>query len=59
LPLEEQSGLSFAAKKGLHHACGHDGHMAVMLSTISIISRERADLKKKVVFCFQPGEEGK
>ena len=58
LPFKEESKLPFSADNGLHHACGHDGHMAVMLSAAKLISKERAFLKKKVVFCFQPGEEG-
>lgn len=33
--------------------------MAVMLSTVRIVARERSCLNKKVTFCFQPGEEGK
>ena len=33
--------------------------MAVMLSAAKIIASERARLQKKVVFCFQPGEEGR
>jgi len=33
--------------------------MAAMISTIHIVARERAHLRKRVLFCFQPGEEGK
>ena len=33
--------------------------MAALLSAAKIIAENRANLKKKVVFCFQPGEEGK
>jgi amidohydrolase len=59
LSFPEQSCLPFSSDNGLHHACGHDGHMAAMISTIKIVARERAELRKRILFCFQPGEEGK
>jgi amidohydrolase len=34
LPVEEQTGLPFSSEhKGLMHACGHDAHMAMMLTS--------------------------
>jgi amidohydrolase len=39
------------------HACGHDGHTAVLLSVARILSERRADLRGRVVFVFQPAEE--
>lgn len=33
--------------------------MAIMLSVAKLVASERAFLSKKIVFCFQPGEEGK
>jgi amidohydrolase len=40
------------------HACGHDGHMAILLSAARELSRRRAEVPGTLVFCFQPGEEG-
>ena len=39
------------------HACGHDGHTAVLLSVARILSERQADLRGRVVFVFQPAEE--
>jgi amidohydrolase len=39
------------------HACGHDGHAAVLLSTAKILSGRKDDLSGKLVFVFQPAEE--
>lgn len=38
LAWEEKSGEHFSSKNGLHHACGHDAHMAVMLMTCKKIA---------------------
>ena len=42
----------------MHHACGHDAHTAMLLCAISEISKRREELKRTIIFCFQPGEEG-
>jgi amidohydrolase len=39
------------------HACGHDGHTAILLSTAAILSSHRAEIKGNVKFIFQPAEE--
>lgn len=58
LPVDEETGVSFASKhRGQMHACGHDGHMAMMLGFASYVS-SMDDLKKSVVMIFQPAEEG-
>ena len=44
-------------KPGLMHACGHDGHMTMLLAAAQYLAAHR-DFKGKVVFIFQPGEEG-
>ncbi|MGL4977167.1 MAG: M20 metallopeptidase family protein [Cetobacterium sp.] len=62
LPLKEESHNQFKSKiDGLMHACGHDGHAAMLLTFIQEIKRNLSDgatLKKSLVFVFQAGEEG-
>jgi amidohydrolase len=64
LPLTEKTGLEFASKHvGVHHACGHDGHTAMLLTVAeSLATWLNADdshrLKLGVVLLFQPAEEG-
>jgi amidohydrolase len=67
LPLEESTGLPFASKQtGLHqgqtvpvaHACGHDGHTALLMGTAEILSRMKSRLRGSVKFIFQGAEEG-
>jgi metal-dependent amidase/aminoacylase/carboxypeptidase family protein len=59
LPLKEDSKLPYASTNGLHHACGHDAHTTILLMAAKIIVANKEKLRKKVTFCFQPGEEGK
>jgi hippurate hydrolase len=59
LPLQEDTGLAFASEvKGAMHACGHDSHVAMLLSAARLLAARRASLAGRVVFMFQPGEEG-
>lgn len=58
LPLEEETGLPFASKNGMMHACGHDGHTAMMLATTRLIKERESELKGCVKIIFQPDEEG-
>ena len=48
--------LSFK-NKGCMHACGHDGHTAILLGVAEIVHEHRHLLKGNVVFIFQYGEE--
>lgn len=58
LPVQEQTGLPFASQTpGVMHACGHDGHTAVLLLAAKLLSRRRDQLAGKLVFLFQPNEE--
>lgn len=58
LPITEETGLEFASQTpGVMHACGHDVHTAVLLSTARALKAIQADLPGRVVFLFQPGEE--
>ena len=43
---------------GRMHACGHDGHMSILLTFCRYLSTKRDQLKQNIVFLFQPGEEG-
>ena len=59
LPMPEDTDLDFAStNKGVMHACGHDAHTAMLASAARVLSERRAELKGRVVFMFQPGEEG-
>lgn len=59
LPLQEDTGLPFASEvAGAMHACGHDTHVAMLLSAARMLAARRASLAGRVVFMFQPGEEG-
>lgn len=59
LPLREDSGLEFASEvDGTMHACGHDTHTAMLVSAARLLTSRRDALAGKVVFMFQPGEEG-
>ena len=40
------------------HACGHDGHVSILLAAARTLAARRADVPGTLVFCFQPGEEG-
>ena len=54
LPVQEETGLPFASETpGVMHACGHDGHTAIHLTTAKLLSQHRAELKGTVVFLFQ------
>lgn len=58
LPIPEQSGYSFASKNPkVSHACGHDGHMAMLLAYAIWASSHRSSLTSNIVCLFQPSEE--
>jgi amidohydrolase len=42
---------------GVHHACGHDGHVAILLMTAEVLAAQRNELPGTVTFVFQPAEE--
>jgi amidohydrolase len=67
LPVKEETGLPFASKatgtyRGqtvpVMHACGHDTHVAMLMATAEVLAGMKKDLPGKVVFLFQPAEEG-
>jgi len=58
LPIREETGLSYASKKdGVMHACGHDGHTAMLLGTAKILAEMQEDLFGEFIFLFQHAEE--
>jgi len=67
LPLVERTSLPFASKVrttyngqevGVMHACGHDSHIAILMSVAEVLAGMKQDLKGTVKFVFQPAEEG-
>lgn len=58
LPVTEETDLPYkSVNPGKMHACGHDGHMAMLLTAAKILSEEKENLRGSVKFCFQPNEE--
>ena len=59
LPLQETSGLPFSSQNdGVMHACGHDGHMAMLLGAAKALTQKDNQYNGTVRFIFQPAEEG-
>jgi len=67
LPVIERTDVPFASKVkstfnghevGVMHACGHDSHMAILMSVAEVLSSVKKDLKGTIKFIFQPAEEG-
>ncbi|MGG1215056.1 amidohydrolase [Micromonospora provocatoris] len=58
LPIQEETDLPFASKvAGVMHACGHDGHTAMLLGAAKILSTLQQSLKGEIRFIFQHAEE--
>lgn len=67
LPVAERVNIPFASKQkttyegkevGVMHACGHDTHVAILMSVAEVLSGMKNDLKGSIKFIFQPAEEG-
>ncbi len=59
LPVTEQTGCDFTSEHvGCMHACGHDGHVTVLLGFAKYLQEHKDELKNDVVLIFQPAEEG-
>ena len=58
LPIEELNEVPYKSRNpGIMHACGHDGHVAMLLVAAKVLSRHRDELSGNVKFIFQPSEE--
>jgi hippurate hydrolase len=59
LPLHEDTALDFASTAdGAMHACGHDTHVAMLAGAARMLAARREEIAGRVLFMFQPGEEG-
>ena len=59
LPLEEANQVPYRSRvKGKMHACGHDGHVAILLGVARLFSSLREEVKGNIKWIFQPAEEG-
>lgn len=67
LPVTERVDIPFASKvtteyngqkTGVMHACGHDGHVAILMGVAEILASVKKDLPGTIKFIFQPAEEG-
>lgn len=67
LPIVEKVKVPFASKEtsiyngenvGVMHACGHDTHVAMLMSAAEVLSSIKSDIKGTIKFIFQPAEEG-
>lgn len=58
LPVTEENDVSYkSVNEGVMHACGHDGHMAMLLVAAKILTQNKDKLQGKIKFVFQPNEE--
>ena len=59
LPITETGDAPYKSQKtGAMHACGHDGHVSILLAAAKTLAARKDDVPGTLVFCFQPGEEG-
>ncbi len=59
LPMPEDTNVDFKSKvENAMHACGHDTHTSMLVGAAKILSSRKSDIPGRVLFMFQPGEEG-
>ncbi len=60
LPLDEENDVPYRSRTTQQmHACGHDGHVAILLGAAKIVAERRDEVAGTICFLFQPAEEGK
>ena len=60
LPIDEENEVPYRSTAPVQmHACGHDGHVAMLLGAARVVMSRRDDVAGTVCFLFQPAEEGK
>ena len=58
LPIDEANELPYrSCRQGAMHACGHDGHAAILLNAVRLLSAKQKDLAGELRFIFQHAEE--
>lgn len=58
LEIREETELSFQSQNtGCMHACGHDGHTAILLAAAKILKEHEDELDHRIMLVFQPAEE--
>jgi len=58
LPIQEENDLPYASVyDGKMHACGHDGHTAMLLIAAKILAGHKVEIEGNIKFVFQPNEE--
>tara|TARA_Y100001968_G_C19446164_1_gene765476 strand:+ start:2174 stop:3340 length:1167 start_codon:yes stop_codon:yes gene_type:complete len=59
LPIQETGKIEYKSiNDGIMHACGHDGHIAMLLGAAEVLSKMKNKINGSVRFIFQPAEEG-
>jgi amidohydrolase len=59
LKIREATGVDYASEiDGAMHACGHDAHTAMLVGAAHLLAKHRDHIAGRVIFAFQPGEEG-
>ena len=60
LPIDEENEVPYRSRTATHmHACGHDGHVAMLLGAARVVASRKDEVSGTVCFLFQPAEEGK
>ncbi len=58
LPIQEENEVDYKSRvDGVMHACGHDGHMAMLLGAAAVLNKLRGEFSGDIVLLFQPSEE--
>lgn len=59
LPITEETNAEYSSETpGVMHACGHDGHIAILLTVAKLLHAYRDEISGTIKFVFQPAEEG-